>query len=327
MRCCHGQRPATSSSRPTPYVTRDQGKSTLGRADLAEPVHGDGPAGSQVGVPGIHTVEPTFGLPATWVDAALKEEASLRAVGAATVRSTHLTGAQSNMSIAVYGQCRLLKELPKEQAELVGTSCRARSRSPASSACCSSCSPSVSIRDLSTILEGIADALYLLAQSLDMVEHIPRSAGAPDLAQNTSYNDLPLIALSARWGDVWIDRRPGPGPQPRDASKLSEFMTAVRNAFEQAARGRGAGAGDVGRDTAIRALAGRRFRSQTPCCRRRNPPAGSAEDGRKCVANLATRFEVTVCSGSPSRSLNLFRGLSEHLGRAAFPPHANGLSE
>src|SRR3954464_2016818 len=36
------------------------------------------PAGNQVGVPGIHTVEPSFGLPATWVDAALKEEASLK---------------------------------------------------------------------------------------------------------------------------------------------------------------------------------------------------------------------------------------------------------
>src|SRR5829696_8224606 len=36
------------------------------------------PAGNQVGVPGIHTIEPTFGLPATWVDAALKEEASLK---------------------------------------------------------------------------------------------------------------------------------------------------------------------------------------------------------------------------------------------------------
>src|SRR5207244_6612411 len=36
------------------------------------------PAGNQVEVPGIHTVEPTFGLPATWVDAALKEEASLK---------------------------------------------------------------------------------------------------------------------------------------------------------------------------------------------------------------------------------------------------------
>src|SRR6202041_4185803 len=34
------------------------------------------PAGNQVTLPGVHTTEPTFGLPATWVDAALKEEAA-----------------------------------------------------------------------------------------------------------------------------------------------------------------------------------------------------------------------------------------------------------
>ncbi|MBN8985448.1 MAG: flagellar biosynthesis protein FlhA, partial [Rhizobiales bacterium] len=46
------------------------------------------PAGDQVAVPGIHTTEPTFGLPATWVDAGLKEEATLKGytvVDAATV--------------------------------------------------------------------------------------------------------------------------------------------------------------------------------------------------------------------------------------------------
>ena len=53
------------------------------------------PGGSQVGLPGIHTTEPTFGLPATWVDASLKEEASLKGytvVDAATVdrKSTRL---------------------------------------------------------------------------------------------------------------------------------------------------------------------------------------------------------------------------------------------
>ncbi|MGH6715959.1 MAG: flagellar biosynthesis protein FlhA, partial [Bradyrhizobium sp.] len=52
------------------------------------------PGGAQVTVPGIHTTEPTFGLPATWVDASLKEEATLKGytvVDAATVLSTHLT--------------------------------------------------------------------------------------------------------------------------------------------------------------------------------------------------------------------------------------------
>jgi flagellar biosynthesis protein FlhA len=52
------------------------------------------PAGAQVQLPGVHTSEPTFGLPATWIDAALKEEAAIKGytvVDAATVLATHLT--------------------------------------------------------------------------------------------------------------------------------------------------------------------------------------------------------------------------------------------
>src|SRR5260370_27209437 len=46
------------------------------------------PAGNQVEGPGIHTIAPTFGLPATWVDAGLKQDPSLNGytvVDAATV--------------------------------------------------------------------------------------------------------------------------------------------------------------------------------------------------------------------------------------------------
>src|SRR3982751_6437897 len=52
------------------------------------------PSGAQVQLPGVHTTEPTFGLPATWVDDGLKEEASIKGytvVDAATVLATHLT--------------------------------------------------------------------------------------------------------------------------------------------------------------------------------------------------------------------------------------------
>lgn len=35
------------------------------------------PAGGQVKLPGTHTTEPTFGLPATWIDGSLKEDASI----------------------------------------------------------------------------------------------------------------------------------------------------------------------------------------------------------------------------------------------------------
>ena len=80
------------------------------------------PAGNQVGIPGIHTIEPTFGLPATWVDAALKEEASLKGytvVDAATVLSTHLTELlKNNMSdLLSYGE---VQKLLKESAEGAG---------------------------------------------------------------------------------------------------------------------------------------------------------------------------------------------------------------
>src|SRR5207249_6095991 len=83
------------------------------------------PAGGQVTLPGIHVPEPTFGLPATWIDAELKEEAAIKGytvVDAATVLSTHLTELiKGNVSeLLSYAEVsKLLKELPKEQGELV----------------------------------------------------------------------------------------------------------------------------------------------------------------------------------------------------------------
>jgi flagellar biosynthesis protein FlhA len=83
------------------------------------------PAGNQVTLPGVHTTEPTFGLPATWIDTSLKEEATVKGytvVDAATVLATHLTELiKGNMSeLLSYGEVqKLIKELPKEQADLI----------------------------------------------------------------------------------------------------------------------------------------------------------------------------------------------------------------
>jgi flagellar biosynthesis protein FlhA len=52
------------------------------------------PRGGQVELPGEHMKEPAFGLPATWIDDGLREEASFRGytiVDPATVLTTHLT--------------------------------------------------------------------------------------------------------------------------------------------------------------------------------------------------------------------------------------------
>ncbi len=205
------------------------------------------PAGGQVQVPGIHTTEPTFGLPATWVDAALKEEASLKGytvVDAATVLSTHLTELlKANMSeLLSYGEVqKLLKELPKEQSELVKDIVPAQiTASGIQRVMQLLLAERTSIRDLATILEGIADAVSFTRNPANIVEHVRARLARQICAQNTSPNGyLPLIALSAKWEQAFAESIVGTGDDRNLAmqpSKLSEFITLVRDRFEQAAR-------------------------------------------------------------------------------------------
>jgi flagellar biosynthesis protein FlhA len=205
------------------------------------------PGGNQVDVPGIHTTEPTFGLPATWVDAGLKEEASLKGytvVDAATVLSTHLTELlKSNMSdLLSYGEVqKLLKDLPKEQGELVKDIVPSQvTVSGIQRVLQLLLAERISIRDLSTILEGIADALAFSRNPATMVEHVRARLARQICAQNTTLNGyLPLIALSAKWEQAFAESLIGQGEERSLAmqpSRLSEFMTVVRERFEQAAR-------------------------------------------------------------------------------------------
>ena len=205
------------------------------------------PAGNQVSVPGIHTIEPTFGLPATWVDASLKEEASLKGytvVDAATVLSTHLTELlKNNMSdLLSYGEVqKLLKDLPKEQGELIKDIVPSQvTISGIQRVLQLLLAERISIRDLSTILEGIADALAFSRNPATMVEHVRARLARQICAQNTSPNGyLPLIALSAKWEQAFAESLIGQGEERSLAmqpSRLSEFMNIVRDRFEQAAR-------------------------------------------------------------------------------------------
>jgi flagellar biosynthesis protein FlhA len=205
------------------------------------------PGGGQVAVPGIHTIEPTFGLPATWVDASLKEEASLKGytvVDAATVLSTHLTELlKNNMSdLLSYGEVqKLLKDLPKEQGELIKDIVPAQvTISGIQRVLQLLLAERISIRDLSTILEGIADALAFSRNPATMVEHVRARLARQICAQNTSHNGyLPLIALSAKWEQAFAESLIGQGDERSLAmqpSRLSDFMTVVRERFEQAAR-------------------------------------------------------------------------------------------
>jgi flagellar biosynthesis protein FlhA len=205
------------------------------------------PTGAQVKLPGMHTTEPTFGLPATWVDIAQKEEATLKnytVVDAATVLSTHLTELLKSHTAELLSYAevqKLLKELPKEQGELLKDIAPAQiTVSGIQRVLQLLLGERVSIRDLSTILEGIADALPFTRNPVTIVEHVRVRLARQICAQYTSSAGyLPLIALSAKWEQNFAESIVGQGEERSLAmqpSRLSEFITLVRERFEDAAR-------------------------------------------------------------------------------------------
>ena len=205
------------------------------------------PAGKQVTLPGTHTTEPTFGLPATWIDTALKEEASVRGytvVDAATVLATHLTELiKINMcELLSYGEVqKLLKELPKEQGDLVKDIVPSQiTVSGIQRVLQILLAERISIRDLATILEGIADGLPATRNPTSLAEHVRARLSRQLCSQHASpAGYLPIIALTAKWEQAFAESIIGQGDDRSLAmqpSKLTEFINAVREKFDQAGR-------------------------------------------------------------------------------------------
>ena len=205
------------------------------------------PAGKQVTLPGIHTTEPTFGLPATWIEASLKEEASVKGytvVDSATVLATHLTELiKANMSeLLSYGEVqKLIKELPKEQGDLMKDIVPGLiTISGIQRVLQILLAERVSVRDLATILEGIADGLSATRNPAMLAEHVRARLSRQLCAQHTTpAGYLPIIALTAKWEQAFAELIVGQGDERNLAmqpSKLTEFINMVREKFEQAAR-------------------------------------------------------------------------------------------
>src|SRR5690606_22222741 len=137
------------------------------------------PAGRQVELPGEHTREPAFGLPATWIDDGLREEATFRGytiVDPATVLTTHLTEIlKENMpDLLSYAEVqKLLKDLPAEQKKLVDDLIPAVvSATTLQRVLQALLRERVSIRDLPAILEGVGEAAPHTSSITLLVEQV-----------------------------------------------------------------------------------------------------------------------------------------------------------
>ena len=202
------------------------------------------PKGDKLSLTGEETTEPTFGLPAMWVDESQREEALFRGytvVDPPTVITTHLTEIiKDNMAelLSFAETQKLLDDLDADTQKLtadlipnqisVGGIQRVLQNLLAER---------ISIRDLPTILEGISEACGYTRSVMAITEHVrARIARQISNAQTTDQGYIPLITLSPEWEDAFAQSLVGEGEERQLAmapSKMQDFITAVRQTFER----------------------------------------------------------------------------------------------
>ena len=98
----------------------------------------------------------------------------------------------------------------------------------------------ISIRDLATILEGIAEAVSFTRTVPSITEHVrSRLARQISSANLSPLGYLPILSMSPAWEVAFAEALIGEGDSRTLAmapSKLGEFVNAVRDGFENAAR-------------------------------------------------------------------------------------------
>jgi len=205
------------------------------------------PTGEPITLPGESTTEPTFGLPAMWIDEQYREEAHFKGytvVDAPTVITTHITEiVKDNMAdLLSYAETqKLLDELPREYQKLVADVIPTQiSVGGLQRILQNLVAERVSIRDLPTILEGIAEASAYTKNIALITEHVRTRLARQICDQNTNVNGfVPLITLSPEWEQAFADSLVGDAEDKQLAmapTQLQDFITAVRDVFDEFAK-------------------------------------------------------------------------------------------
>ena len=204
------------------------------------------PTGDKIELPGEATREPTFGLPAMWISPDYREEAHFRGytvVDPATVVTTHITEViKDNMpDLLSYAETqKLLDELPKTHQKLVADVIPTKITVTGLQRVLQNLvSERISIRDLPTILEGVAEATGFTSNVTMITEHV-RARLARQICDQNSNNAgiLPLVTLSGEWEQAFAEALIGNGEEKQLAmapSRLQQFIQSVRTVYEDMA--------------------------------------------------------------------------------------------
>jgi flagellar biosynthesis protein FlhA len=202
------------------------------------------PTGAKISLPGEATVEPTFGLPAMWIDEQYKEEAHFKGytvVDAPTVITTHITEIiKDNMpDLLNYAETqKLLDELPREYQKLVADVIPGQINVGGLQRVLQNLlGERVSVRDLPAILEGIAEASAFTKNIAHITEHVRTRLARQLCDGNTNGSGVvALVTLSPDWEHAFGDALMGDGEEKQLAmppSKLQDFITVVRGRYDE----------------------------------------------------------------------------------------------
>jgi len=204
------------------------------------------PTGAKIGLPGEETTEPTFGLPAMWIADTYREEALFKnytVVDPPTVVTTHLTEiVKDNMPemLSYVETQKLIDELPKAQQKLVSEVIPTQiTISGVQRVLQSLLAEHVSIRDLPTIIEAIAEGSRATQNVTLITEHVRvRLARQISYANTVEDGYVPIVALSPAWEQTFSEALSGAsGAEDRmlslAPSKIQEFIGVVRKRYDQ----------------------------------------------------------------------------------------------
>jgi flagellar biosynthesis protein FlhA len=204
------------------------------------------PTGDKIELPGEATREPTFGLPAVWISPDYREEAHFKGytvVDPSTVVTTHITEIiKDNMSdLLSYAETqKLLDEMPQTHQKLVADVIPSKITITGLQRVLQNLvNERVSIRDLPTVLEGVAEATGFTHNVTMITEHVRARLSRQLCDQHSSKAGfLPLVTLSAEWEQAFAESLVGNGEEKHLAmapTRLQQFIQSIRGTYEEMA--------------------------------------------------------------------------------------------
>lgn len=201
------------------------------------------PGGQKINLPGEDTKEPAFGLPAKWVSETSREEALFRnytVVDPPTVITTHLTEVvKDNIGeLLSYSETKkLLDGIGDDHKKLVEETVPEKiSIGGIQRILQNLLAERVSIRDLPTVLEAISEATTTTKSITLITEHVRSRLSRQISFDNVNAeNCIELLSLSPVWERIFGEGLDGKEEKQLSIppSKLQEFISAVKKAFQQ----------------------------------------------------------------------------------------------